>query len=293
VDRYNLKAFEIRGGNDAATDQLTLSGFEAFMYAQPHNGEQYGGDLRFVSACAMGQIVRFTLADIAGHGEEAGEMALRLKALIRKHMNTPNPTKFACALNKELGKLKSGGKFATAVITTYFAPTDHLIVCNAGHPRPLLFHAATVDATRDQARRWELFDQNSTCAIAPENAKATGISNLPLGIVPQTNYPQFATRLVEGDIVVSYTDAFIESTDPSGAPLGEEGLLETVRRLDMSKLRPDEIGPAILSAVAAFRGGKPADDDQTLIVLYHTATNPPDGPFARLKAIARIAGLVH
>src|SRR5437899_742597 len=111
LDRYNLKAMEVRGGNEAGTEQLTLSGFEAFMYAQPHNGERCGGDLRFVSTCAMGHIVRFTLADIAGHGEEAGEMALRLKALIRKHINLPNPTKFARQLNKELGRLSTGGRF--------------------------------------------------------------------------------------------------------------------------------------------------------------------------------------
>jgi serine phosphatase RsbU (regulator of sigma subunit) len=292
VDKYNLRAMEIRGGNDAVSDQLTLSGFETFTYSQPHNGEPSGGDLRYVSTCAMGQIVRFTLADIAGHGHEASDMADRLKAMMRKNINMPNPTDFARQLNKELGKMSVGGRFATAVIVTYFAPTDHLIVCNAGHPRPLLFHAPGADASA-QARRWELFDQNSPCAITAGDASRTGISNLPLGIVPQTNFPQFATHLVEGDILISYTDALIEASDTAGAQLGETGLLEIVRRLDMTKIKPDQIGPAILDAVSAFRGGKPSDDDQTLMVMYHTATNPPDGPVARLKAIARIVGLLH
>jgi phosphoserine phosphatase RsbU/P len=293
VDRYNLHALELRGGNDAANDQITLSGFEAFIYSQPHQGHAQGGDLRFVSTCAMGQIVRFTLADIAGHGEEAGDLALRLRGMMRKHMNMPNPTQFARQLNKELGRLNTSGKFATAVITTYFAPTDHLIICNAGHPRPLLYHAPRAYAEPTEARSWELFDQASSCAITPDNVKKTGVANLPLGIIPQTNYPQFATRLVEGDFVLSYTDALIEAVDPSGKPLGEGGLLQIARGLDMAALSPGQIGPAILDAVSAFRAGKPADDDQTLIVQYHTGTNPPDGPVARLKAMARLVGLIH
>jgi phosphoserine phosphatase RsbU/P len=293
VDKYNLRAMEVRGGNDAGSDQLTLAGFEAFTYSQPHNGEASGGDLRFVSTCAMGQIVRFTLADIAGHGHDASDMAERLRTMMRNNINMPNPTHFARQLNKELGKMSVGGRFATAVIATYFAPTDHLIICNAGHPRPLLFHAPVADGAPAQARRWELFDQNSASAVTSVDARRVGISNLPLGIVPQTNFPQFATHLVEGDILISYTDALIEASDPSGSQLGEAGLLEIVRRLDMTKIKPDQIGPAILDAVSAFRGGKPSDDDQTLMVMYHTATNPPDGPVARLKAIARIVGLLH
>ncbi len=111
--------------------------------------------------------------------------------------------------------------------------------------------------------------------------------------MPQTNFPQFATHLIEGDILISYTDALIEASDQAGTQLGEAGLLEIVGRLDMSTIKPDQIGPAILDAVSAFRGGKPSDDDQTLMVMYHTATNPPDGPVAASKAIARIVGLLH
>ncbi len=171
VDKYNLRAMEVRGGNDAVNDQLTLSGFETFTYSQPHNGEASGGDLRFVSTCAMGQIVRFTLADIAGHGHEASEMAERLRTMMRSNINIPNPTHFARQLNKELSKMSVGGRFATAVIATYFAPTDHLIICNAGHPRPLLFHSPVTDGVPAQERRWELFDQNSASAVTSIDAR--------------------------------------------------------------------------------------------------------------------------
>jgi sigma-B regulation protein RsbU (phosphoserine phosphatase) len=287
ADPLRLRAMELRGGNDAASERFTLDGFEAFLYSRPHKGDARGGDLRFISTCAMGNIARFTLADLAGHGEEAGELALRLKGLLRKHINTPNPTKLAQTINREFARLAEAGRFATALITTYFAPTDHLIICNAGHPRPLLYRGPRPG----DAGGWELFDQSSSCATRAENARQTGISNLPLGIIGKTDYPQFATRLEPGDVVVTYTDALIESADAHGNQLGEQGLLGIVRALDGLE-EPERLGRRILQAVAAFRGGKEADDDESLMVLCHTGTNPPDGAWPRLMALGRVVGLL-
>ena len=62
---------------------------------------------------------------------------------MRKYINTLDQTRLARALNRELVPLDGNGRFATALLTTYFAATDHLIICNAGLPWPLWFHAAT------------------------------------------------------------------------------------------------------------------------------------------------------
>jgi phosphoserine phosphatase RsbU/P len=283
LDSYRLKAYEVWSGNDSASHHLTVPGFEVFVYCIPHQGNSSGGDLRFISACAMGQIVRFTLADIAGHGQTASDWALRLRGLMRKNINTPNTAKFAQALNAEFSRLSKAGGFATAVITTYFAPTDHLIVCNAGHPRPILYHAAE--------RRWEIFDESASCVLPADRAQETGIRSLPLGILARTDYPMFATPLAPDDIVITYTDALIEAADPSGAQIGEEGLLKIVSSLDV--FEPSRLGPAVLDAVSHHRAGLPCSDDLTLCVLQHTATNSPDGPIARLKALGRLVGLVE
>lgn len=284
VDTYRLRAMEVWGGNQAACERATVPGFEIFSYCEPYQGAAGGGDLRFVSTCAAGNIVRFTLADIAGHGESASETALRLRGLIRKHINTPNPTRFARSLNSELTQLSLEGHFATAVITTYFAPTDHLIVCNAGHPRPLLYHAGRAG----ERGTWELFDQNCPCVLSPGLSKQTGISNLPLGILDPTSYQQFATRLFPGDILVSYTDALIEATDPAGRQLGEAGLLSVAQGLDTSD--PARLGPSLLGAVAEHRAGRPADDDATLMVLYHRGDDPPRMALGdRLRALVGLA----
>jgi phosphoserine phosphatase RsbU/P len=281
-DRHRLRAFEIWGGNDRTCDRLSVPGFDMQVFCRPYQGRE-GGDLRFVSTCAMGNIVRFTLADIAGHGTSVSSTALHLRDMIRKHINKPNPTKFARALNHEFARLQRDGIFATAVICTYFAPTDHLIVCNAGHPRPLLY--------RSRDKRWRLLDQNSPGNLAQDDAKEAGVGNLPLGIITETNYPQYAIRLDPGDIIITYTDALIKATDAEDRPLGEDGLLKLADQLDPS--RPEGIDTALAELVDRHRAGKAPDDDISVLALYHNASNPPKVALGeRLKVLGRMVGFM-
>ena len=281
-DRHRLRALEIWGGNDQTCDRLSVPGFDMQVLSQPYQGSE-GGDLRFVSTCAMGNIVRFTLADIAGHGATVSDTALHLRDMMRKHMNKPNPTKFAQALNHEFTRLQKDGIFATAVICTYFAPTDHLIVCNAGHPRPLFYSATD--------KRWLLLDQDTPGHLSQDHATDAGVGNLPLGIISETTYPQFAIHLNPGDIVIPYTDALIEASDAQGSALGEQGLLELAGKLDPTK--PDGLDTSLAELVADHRAGKAADDDVSVLVLYHNGSNPPKMALGeRLKVLGRMVGFM-
>ena len=70
--------------------------------------------------------------------------------------------------------------FATAIVTTFFAPTRGLTICNAGHPRPLLYRA--------RHRTWEcLGDQGIAGQTQP--------CNIPLGIFEISDYKQFEIEL--------------------------------------------------------------------------------------------------
>jgi len=284
ADAYRLRAMEIWGGNDGTCRRVTVPGLDAAILCRPHAGAREGGDLHFLSTCAAGQISRFTLADISGHGESVGAFALRLRSLIRKHINTPNPTRFTVALNREFASLSERGVFATAIITTYFAPTDHLIVCNAGHPRPFLYRART--------GTWDVLDERSPGVRTAGEVREVGVGNLPLGLIEGTAYPQFATRLDEGDVFVTYTDAFTEARDGSGRQLGEPALLGIVRGLDAS--RPELLRDAIVREVERFGGARAPDDDMTLLVLHHNADDPPPMPLSiRLKTLGKLVGIVR
>ena len=167
-------------------------------------------------------------------------------------------------------------RFATALVATYLASTNRISVCNAGHPRPL-FHRAT-DGD------WSL--------LSPTTVNDAGAGNLPLGLDEETRYQMFEVELGRGDLLVFYTDALIEAADSDGRLLGESGLLDTVREVDLSDRSPAAIGTALLEAVARYREHRSADDDMTLIVVHHNAADSPRLSLGqKLDVYAKVFGL--
>jgi serine phosphatase RsbU (regulator of sigma subunit) len=142
-------------------------------------------------------------------------------------------------------------------------------ICNAGHPHPLYFRAA--DA------RWSLISKRDS------GDAGAGLANLPLGLDDETSYPTVELPLGRGDIIVFYTDALVEAADHEGRLLGESGLLELGRRLELADRSPASIGGALLAAVANHRQGQPAADDVTIVVVRHTA-----GPSPRLTLSQKV-----
>ena len=270
-----MQCLEIWGGNEAVEASLSIPGIDAWVSSTPYHGDTDGGDVRYVSMCGAGRISRFALADVSGHGTTVGELGQFLRKLMRKHIRTLDQTVFARTLNDEFAHLAKDGHFATAVLATYFAPTDHLIICNLGHPRPLWYRSDTAT--------WTVVDH-----VVSEPVPA--IHNLPLGIIEGTQYMQFAIKLGERDMVLLFTDALIEARNPRGEMLGEEGLLALIRQLPAGS--PSEMGKNILASVAAYRGTLPPNDDQTLLVLHHNATNPPPQSLGeKIRVMARMLGL--
>ena len=131
---HHLECMEIWGGNRAVDRAIAVTGIDVWVVSQPYGGDTHGGDVYFVSSCGAGKIARFALADVAGHGVTVGDLGAKLRRLMRKHLNRLDQTRFARDLNKEFATLSREDTFATALLASYFAPTDHLIICNAGHP---------------------------------------------------------------------------------------------------------------------------------------------------------------
>lgn len=277
---HDLACMEVWGGSRAFDGRVSVPGHDVHVWSVPHEQSERGGDIYYLSNCAAGLITRFVLADVSGHGEQVAEIARALRALMRRHINTADQTRFAVALNGELSSLGIAGRFATALLLTYFAPTDHMIVCNAGHPRPLIHRASY--------QGWELLDSRSPGGrnTTERGPGAIGIANLPLGILDPTDYEQFAVRLEEGDVLVLYTDALIEARDRDGKELGEEGLLDLVKGCSMGM--ENDLGEAIRQRVAVRTGREALDDDATVIVLRHNAADPPR--LGLLGQVHRMAG---
>jgi len=281
TEPHAMACMEIWGGNIAASTAVSTPGIDAFVYSKPYQASEGGGDIHYLSLCSAGKIGRFVVADVSGHGEEVSELAQRLRGLMRKHINTPDQTRFARALNEAFaGDGDAGGRFATAILATYWTPSDHLIVCNAGHPRPLWYKA--------KEQRWTLMDDEGALT---DGAEGTGIRNLPLGVIDPTDYTQAAYKLAPGDTVILYTDSLTEAKALNGDMLGEEGLLRLARSLDAS--HSSDLVPRLLDAVDRHRGGAEADDDVTLLVLHHNAAEPPAYSLGeKVATLGRMMGLV-
>lgn len=271
---HGLQCMEIWGGNQAVEKGVTTPGLDLWVYSRPHEGAEGGGDVHYVSLCGGGMITRFILADVSGHGASVAELAKSLRALMRKNINRKDQARLVQALNREFAELAKLSRFATAVVATYLTKGDVLTVCNAGHPRPLYRRAA--------AGEWAY--------LTHDGGDAAGLADLPLGILDETGYTQVELPLGRDDLVLFYTDALTEAEDADGKPLGEAGLLDLIQRLDATN--PAALPAALVAALDAVRGGRPAGDDLTFLLLHHNAgpTRQP-GLLETLNVYAKVLGL--
>jgi phosphoserine phosphatase RsbU/P len=244
-----MSCMEVWGGSQLTTRRVEMGGLDAWVYSKPFGQAQRGGDVYFASSCATGRIARLLLADVSGHGSTVASAAADLRTLMRRFVNRLDQTEFVRLLNQQFTALSESGTFATAVVATFFAPTKRLIVCNAGHPRPLLYRASK--------GQWSL--------LGAEPASDPSPNNMPLGILDVTVYEQFDVELEPGDCVLSYTDALIESRDADGEMLGEAGLLRILRLL--GDVEPQILTRTLLREISDRYPTNLTEDDVTVLLV--------------------------
>ena len=250
-----MQCMEVWGGSQLTTRGVAFGGLDAWVYSKPHGEAQHGGDVYYASSCATGRIARLLLADVAGHGHSVASTAADLRTLMRRFVNRLDQTEFVRLLNQQFTALSKDGAFATAVVATFFEPSRRMTICNAGHPRPLLYRA-----TRHQ---WDFLGQNPADPPAKPSA---GPSNLPLGLLEMSAYDQVDIELEPGDRVLSYTDALMESNDASGEMLGEQGVLQIVRLLG-GDVEPSKLIERLLGEIAERYPGNLTEDDVTVLLV--------------------------
>jgi serine phosphatase RsbU (regulator of sigma subunit) len=263
---------EVWGGSQLTERGVEFGGLDAWVYSRPYGQAQRGGDVYYASSCATGRITRVLLADVAGHGTSVAATAADLRLLMRRFVNCLDQTECVRSINRQFTELSRQSVFATAVVTTFFAPTRRLTVCNAGHPRPLIYRAAQ--------RRWDFLNGDVEAPAGPRN--------LPLGILSISDYDQFDVELEPGDCVVSYTDALMESQDADGEMLGEDGVLRIMRLL--GDVDPPKLPGALLGEIQDRYPQNLSNDDVTVMVLHVNARKPRYTSGEKLKALLRVCG---
>ena len=267
---------EVWGGSQLTAQSVAFGGLDAWVYSKPFGNAQHGGDVYYASSCATGRITRLLLADVAGHGISVAETASGLRTLMRRFVNRLDQTAFVRLLNQQFAAVSKDGAFATAVVATFFEPSRRMSVCNAGHPRPLLYSAAK--------QRWDFLGHGSTGPMK----QATGPSNLPLGMLEISEYDQFDLELEPGDCLLSYTDALMESNDASGEMLGENGVLRILRLAGGSE--PQTLLTRLLAEIAARYPLNLTEDDVTVLLVRANGKKAGYTIREKLGAMRRFAG---
>jgi hypothetical protein len=275
-DHQTMQCMEIWGGNQLVDTSVTMPGLDAWVYSKPFGGSDAGGgDVHYVSSCATGRIARLLLADVSGHGAQVCDVAAGLRSLMRRFVNYIDQGQFVRSMNRQFVEMSATSCFATAVVTTFFAPTRSLSICNAGHPAPMLYRASE--------KAWHLLrlDEASNDAKPVDSPR-----NLPLGIEDVGDYEQFDVTLDPGDLVVCYTDSLIEAFDASGEQLGEEGLLKLVREL--GDVPPESLIPSLLSKISLLHPRNLQDDDVTVLLYRATGEGRQPSFLTNLLAPIRV-----
>ena len=92
------------------------------------------------------------------------------------------------------------------------------------------------------------------------------MSNLPFGIQSGIGYQNYSLNVETGDMLLLYTDAFVEASSQQDQLLGEAGLLSLVKQSG-DKEALDLIGRSIIHSVLNYSQRNNFDDDATLFLV--------------------------
>jgi serine phosphatase RsbU (regulator of sigma subunit) len=222
------------------------------IYGVSYPSEKVGGDLVDVVELPGGDTVAY-LADIAGHGLQAGILMGMLKTATRTALTDEDTgdddsavlSQLMQRLNVVLPQVKEAHMFAT--FTSLRLNLDGQSFYGMAASPPLLHWSAT---------------NRSIVSIEEQQ--------FPLGILPVSDFPARRLRMEAGDLVVIATDGILEVTSKerrgpggeAGAEFGVGALEKLV--IEQAAIPLPELAASILQTVRSY--GKQLDDQTLLLV---------------------------
>jgi len=183
------------------------------------------------------------VADSEGHSAPATVMMAMTCALFRSCPELHDrPDKVLDFINTNLCKVNKES-FVTAIYAVYDGNRRTLRVARAGHPLPILFRPAEGEA---------------------REVPCEGV--FMMGFDPYEQVPVTEILLGAGDRLLLYTDGVTERFSPGKQPYGEERLCRQMERPGADG--PAEVIRGIMQDLEEFSSGRPADDDQTLVLAF-------------------------
>jgi phosphoserine phosphatase RsbU/P len=184
----------------------------------------------------------FVIADVSGHGVSAGMLMTSLQTVF--HTLAPE-TDSPVDVLKRINRLYIHNINFTTFVTLFFAKLDPrnrmLNYANAGHNPPLLYRRSTKGTT------W----------LKPTAAA--------IGLMEEYRVHLDSVELMQGDILLLYTDGIVEALNPQGnEQFGYDRLVEVVQQNE--GLPASELTQKIRQALNDFTQGSLLVDDVTLVI---------------------------
>jgi sigma-B regulation protein RsbU (phosphoserine phosphatase) len=183
------------------------------------------------------------IADVSGHGTAAAVLMAVTHTIAHTYPGPPTPPgELLRHVNRVLAEryTANSGAFVTAFYAIYDPATRTISHSSAGHPPPRLKRCA-----------------DGSLALLD------GKHGLPLGIMPDEDYPEGRVQLVPGDQIVFYTDGVTEAENAAGEPFGLRRLDEV---LENCAVGAGDLLKEVLRGLEAFTGGGVQTDDRTVLV---------------------------
>jgi serine phosphatase RsbU (regulator of sigma subunit) len=233
----------------------TLPNVRAFGLAGfCRSARQVGGDLYDVLALSADSLL-LVVADVMGKGVPAALFAATLRTLIRTISEwTRRPSELLGRMNRLMfEELANVDMFITAQAIVADSRKRELVVASAGHC-PLLLADGT----------------NETRSVSPKG--------LPLGIAPETSFPEETLPLDEWSCAMLYTDGLTEMRNADGTLYSQARLETWLSRNTRQSPTAEQLKERLLEELHEFQSEGPQDDQTFLFLTYEGARRQGEKP---------------
>ncbi|MFD4788505.1 PP2C family protein-serine/threonine phosphatase [Streptomyces sp. NPDC058459] len=196
--------------------------------------------------------VHAMIGDVCGHGPDEAALGVELRIAWRAlTLAGLCGDDLLGTLQEVLEHERSDEEIFATLCTVDIAPDGRRAgLCLAGHPAPLLIRPGAAPAPRLLP-----FDNNGPA----------------LGLLPGARWPRTQVELGAEWSLMLYTDGLIEGrTSPGGPRLGQDGMVDMIRRQLSEGLRGEDLLRAAVSEVRHLNGDE-LTDDVAVVVLDRVA----------------------
>jgi len=203
------------------------------------SSREVGGDYFDIFPISDGFAI--AIADVTGKGIGAALLMANLQAALRvRAAEISAPDLLLQRVNADLSRRVGDDHFITFFYLALEPSSGRVLYANAGHNRPLLYR-----------------DSGELVALQ--------VSGIPLGIFADSSYEPFEVDLMDGDVLLLYSDGITECVNPQGEQFGEDRLQRLLS--SSAKDSAETIKENVFSTLERFRQGREDLDDMTLVVI--------------------------